>query len=115
MTQVITPSSAANLLRIKARAIFHTTATAVVQCAALFQDSAASALAAAFGVLSSSGTSIDSFEIDYRMMAGTVSATTFKLRAGPNTAATTTFNGNAGNRNFGGVANSYMSVEEIMA
>ena len=52
--------------------------------------------------------------LSHQFLAGTLSATTFKLRAG-GTAGTTTFNGTGGGRLFGGVSNSFMQVREIAA
>jgi hypothetical protein len=52
--------------------------------------------------------------IEHEMLAGTTSSTTFRLRAGPESAATITFNGLSAARKFGGVLNSYMRVEELM-
>ena len=47
------------------------------------------------------------------MVAGTTSATTFKIRLGTASAGTTTFNGVAGARFFGGIMNSGISITEI--
>ncbi len=49
------------------------------------------------------------------MTAGTTSATTFRIRVGPESAGTVTFNGQGGVRMFGTAAKSYMSVTEIKA
>jgi hypothetical protein len=48
------------------------------------------------------------------MTSGTTSATTFKVRAGANAAGTTTFNGTAGARLFGGVMASSMVIREVL-
>ena len=48
------------------------------------------------------------------MTAGTTSSTTFKVRAGPDTAATITFNGRDGtNRRGGGRYASFITITEI--
>lgn len=51
----------------------------------------------------------------YRMTAGTTSATTFKVRIGSCNAGTTTFNGTASGRIFGGVMGSYIKITEMQA
>lgn len=112
MSQAITSSSAANVLRPSAR--LSVTATAAPLAFALFQDAVANALTAAQQQLTTSGDR-HAGALEHQMLAGTTSAITFKLRAGNASGATTTFNGTAGARKLGGVLNSYMSVEEIMA
>lgn len=116
MTQAITPRSAANLLAI--RALGHwsngTTSTDSI-AAALFQDSTADALAVVSGP--KVGTSAAaSLSLAHAMRAGTTSATTFKIRAGQDTAGTTVFNGSfAGSRRYGGAYSSFLEVQEIVA
>lgn len=79
----------------------------------LFQDSTANALAIAAD--SSIPTSSVPFMINFShyMKAGTISLTTFKVRAGNSGAGTTTFNGAAGSRQYGGVMASSIRIEEI--
>jgi hypothetical protein len=113
MSQAITPRSPANLLQIDSKAEL-TNSNVVVVTMALFQDAAADALAAGGGVATSGGFVVQ-FTLSYAKLAGTLSATTFKIRAGGSTGATTTFNGSAGTRRYGGVANSHLTVREIMA
>lgn len=80
---------------------------------ALFQDAVANALAAVGQtIVANSGLQPVSFR--HPMPAGTVSATTFKVRAGPASAGTLTFNGQAGARVFGGVGVSSLTVTEIL-
>lgn len=55
----------------------------------------------------------DSILINYRILAGTTSATTFRLRAGMATAGTLTINGQGGSRLFGGVLISSMKITEV--
>jgi hypothetical protein len=50
----------------------------------------------------------------HKMTAGTTSATTLKLRIGPQGAATITFNGTAGSQLFGGVMASSITITEIL-
>jgi hypothetical protein len=54
-------------------------------------------------------------DIEVLILAAGVAATTFKVRAGQNAAATTTFNGLAAGRKLGGVLRSFIDVQEIMA
>lgn len=113
MTQAITPKSATNILVIEATLCLGTSAIAFV-CAGLFQDSTANALAA---VADTKGTAdyITNLKLKYRMVAGTTSATTFKIRAGISTAGTVSFNGAGGSRRFGGIPLSSIVVTEYKA
>lgn len=113
ITLSITPKSATNLLKIEV--ILNCSISGVMNAiAALFQDSGASAIAA--GQVSNPGSGyIEQIKFTHWMTAGTISATTFKLRAGPTAAATITINGSLGNRYLGGVAVSSMTITEIKA
>jgi len=115
MSQAITPRSAANVLAVRAQGSYSNTASGTdTMIQALFQDSTAGALACtaeAKGV--SSGPVL--LATTYAMKAGTTSATTFKIRAGQQTAGTTNFNGYNGTRIFGGVVSSFIEVREVMA
>lgn len=112
MTLAITPSNASNKLKIDVVALLsHSVQGNVI--GALFQDSTANALAAARSFHSTSGPATLAFT--HYMTAGTTSATTFKFRAGAAGGGTTTFNGDASNRLFGGVAASTMTITEIKA
>lgn len=117
MSQAITPQSAANILNVKAVGFFSTTAGDKI-AGLLFQDSTAGALASAPAlVIAASNDSQVPVPIDYKMRAGTVSATTFKYRAGAASAGTTRFNGAAGTgaARFGATINSFIQVDEVMA
>jgi hypothetical protein len=119
MTQAITPTSAANVLEIEALAQLSVDSGNSAVIAALFQDSTADALVAAAGHVDVSAATLGSFKygsrLSHSMLAATTSATTFKYRAGETASLTLTFNGAAGARLFGGVSNSYMQAQEIMA
>lgn len=81
--------------------------------AALFQDSTASALKAAWTYAPlADGPAQVTFR--HVMAAGTTSATTFKVRAG-GTGGTLTFNGAAGSRYLGGVMASSIVIREVLA
>jgi len=83
-----------------------------VSTVALFRDSTANAIGAVhFHSPTTDGIATSSFSVKVPSVA--VTATTFKVRAGPATAATITFNGQAGGRKFGGVASSSIRITEI--
>lgn len=110
VTLPITPRSAANKLRIEVTVFCTVTSTPWI-IVALFQDAVADALAtiASFNNLSTAGMAIT---LVHTMDAGTTSATTFKVRIGPSSAATVTFNGQSGGRIFGGRAASSITITE---
>lgn len=114
MSQAITPTSAGNVVYIEHEGqYFNSAAGAPRMVAALFQDSTANALAAAAVIVDNNGAR--RLSLRHSMLAGTTSATTFKIRAGGTAAGTTTFNGESAARLFGGVYNSLLRVTEIMA
>jgi hypothetical protein len=115
MTVTITPTSAVNRLLITHSGIYASSSTAANAIAALFQDAGASALAVVVGGRNAAAGSVAAVNLEHRMIAAIATATTFKLRAGYGSAGTTTFNGAAGARSFGGVFASHLTVEEIMA
>lgn len=115
MTVTITPKSTTNRLVIQGVIMLSMSVANGNGQTALFQDSTANALAAftAFMATSSGRMAIP---ISHDMVAGTVSPTTFKIRAGNDTAATTTFNGNSGSgRVFGATTKSWLKVTEYKA
>jgi len=112
MSLEITPTSSTNLLKIDI-VINATNLGSTGMASALFQDSTAGALAAnlSYGVAGAT----ENIKYTYYMTAGTVSSTTFKVRLGPTTATTVTFNGASGARKFGGVMASSITITEIQA
>lgn len=112
-TRSITPSSSTNKLRIDV-VINASPNGAIHMCAGLFQDSTANALAAAAKWMPASG-GVEQICFTHYMTAGTTSATTFKVRAGPSSSAQITFNGASTARYFGGVYSSSITVTEIKA
>lgn len=112
LSVAITPTSATNILEIEAQLHLSNSVASNNVIAALFQDSTANALAAVAHTQSVNLAPVQ-MNIRWRMVAGTTSATTFKVRAGGSSAGTTTFNGSSAARIFGGVANSYIIVREI--
>lgn len=113
MSQAITPSSAANVLDVDTITNGAVATGIVVMTVALFQDAVVNALAAVQDVPQQINLQII-FPMRHRMLAATTSATTFKVRMGA-TANTVTFNGINGARKLGGVADSFLAVQEIMA
>lgn len=110
MTQAITPTSSVNILTITHIGAYSLT-TERYTCA-LHQDSTADAIAAIMNQ-SGSGNECSVTMFTYRMLAGTTSATTFRIRSGPATAVTLNFNGFSAARKLGGVSASSLAVEEI--
>jgi hypothetical protein len=114
MSQAITPNAAMNILTVDAKLQFGSSSSASTNAVALFQDATASALAVG-PFLATAGCENGSGLISYRAATGSVSATTFKVRAGGNIGATLTFNGASSARLYGGVPHSTMTIQEIMA
>jgi hypothetical protein len=113
LSQAITPSSAANALDISALVFMaNNQANAHLQVA-LFQDSTANGLAAN-ELFQPSSSSPMSVPLRHLMLSGTSSSTTLSVRAGGDAAGTTTFNGAAAGRRYGGAANSFLDVREVM-
>lgn len=112
MSLSITPTSSSNILVIDVCvAELCNTNASIALMVALFQDSTANALAVS--VQSEANASFShAFKFTHIMTAGTTSSTTFKVRAGGSTGATTTFNGSAGGRKFGGVLASSIMIRE---
>jgi hypothetical protein len=115
MTRAITPTSSANLLEIDVLSQLGANDNNQGS-AALFQDSVANALAVTGFFSGSVSSNCIAVPLNHSMLAGTLSATTFKLRAGMNSAATIYFN-STGNEGaiYGGTSNSFMHVTERVA
>ena len=112
MSLAITPTNASNKLKIDV-VFYCSNSGATTEIVALFQDTTADALAASSAFIDLATASIV-IMFTYFMVAGTTSATTFKVRAGPNNATTVSFNGQSGARRFGGVASSSITITEIV-
>lgn len=114
LTQVITPTSAANLLEIDFLGFgTNSTATAENITTALHQDSVANALAARLVTTAAVNYGVG-LGVNHLLIAATTSATTFKIRVGAG-GATINVNGIAGGRLYGGAASSTLRVTEIAA
>lgn len=112
LSQAIIPTSAVNLLVVRSQAFVSHSISGIIMQIALFQDSTANALQAA-ELFVSSNVVPSTLNLSHRLLAGTASAMTFKIRLGASAAGTTTFNGASGARLLGGVAGSYLAVDEV--
>lgn len=113
LTVSITPKSATNILRVTTELNLSPSASTFM-IVALFRDSTANAFAA--GGQSGSGASeVRRIVLTHEVVAGSTSATTFRVRAGNGGSGTLTLNGNGGSRLFGGVLISSIRVDEIKA
>jgi len=113
ITQAITPLATTNILVVEAILhVAHTTAGSKI-CMALFQDSTADALACAMG--QEDAGRCYQIVLRYKMLAGTTSETTFKIRAGSENAGTTTINGVGGSSFYGGALTSSLTITEYAA
>jgi hypothetical protein len=111
MTCVITPQSSSSKLIINVTWMGSSTITPGQMVVALFQDATANALAAValHPAFVNAGVVVSFTHV---MVAGTTSATTFRVRAGANASGTTTFNGQTSGRTLGGVAASSITIRE---
>ena len=112
LTLAITPTNASNKLKIEVSGLWGTSADTNWVILALFQDSTANALSAQINFINTADRAVGS-ELTHFMTAGTTSATTFKLRVGPNASATITMNGGGGARLLGGAISSSITITEI--
>ena len=114
ITLAITPKSTTNILIIDAVILLANDAAGSNALAiALFQDTTASALAAAEIVQPQNSPAM--INLRHAMAAGTTSSTTFKIRGGCNTAGTTTFNGAGGGALYGAITYSSIVITEYKA
>lgn len=117
LTVTITPKHATNILIIEFSSVYGTVGICN-STFALFQDATNDALAATFSGASSKTDLCPNTNIILRhtMVAGTTSATTFKVRAGPEVGGMTTYvNGSVdtGARECGGVAATVLTITEF--
>lgn len=113
ITQAFTPKSATNRLSIELK-IYVSNSVINDLSAALFQDAVANALSATTETTSVAGGSAV-LSMTHDMLAATVSAITFRVRAGGSLAGTTTFSGTGGARKFGGITTSNIRIIEYKA
>ena len=115
MTIAYTPKSATNILVIEAVLVLSHSTTTSVNGTALFQDAVANALCATAETFTANAAAPHTTKLEHRMVAGTTSAVTFRIRAGSHTAGTTTFNGFSAGRIYGAIPKSIIKVTEIKA
>lgn len=114
MTLAITPKSATSKLKIDIIAYFAVPSGSYYFTMALFQDSAANAIATAtFSPVTNFGGMPFVLPLTYFMTAGSTASTTFKVRAGSSFSQTTTLNGSGGSRYYGGSLSSCITITEI--
>lgn len=116
LTATITPAASANYLEIEAIVNMSGNTTSGYLVGALFQDSAANAIAVEAITYTGAGF-VNQMILRCRIAAGTTSATIIRLRAGPASGTTSqlTINGSAGARLFGGVFLTSLTITEIKA
>lgn len=118
MSLTITPKSATNILLIDVSVfstVVFTAGTFNATIAALFKDSTVNALAASSYITVDSGLDTP-ISFTHKMTAGTTSATTFKVRVGPQLAGTTYINGNdATGVYLGGIIPTHITITEVQA
>ena len=113
MTLSITPTNINNVLLIEA--VLRGSPNAASQLtAALFQGAIVDALSVGTASVTVGGY-VATTLVKYRMLAGTTSATTFRIRAGMQSAGTLTFNGNGGVARMLGTLHSSITITEYTA
>jgi hypothetical protein len=111
LTCSITPGNVSNILLIIANLQCGHYVTNHMTGIALFQDSIADALASGYG----NAAYVTGLKLFHKMLAGTISQITFKIRVGPITSGTTYINTvpAATGRCFGGVSSSTLTIIEF--
>jgi hypothetical protein len=116
LNTTITPTNAANTLKIEVTLMWTQTGTNTQTIFALFRDSAEDAIAATGDNNHPLANLQNTTHFSTFVVAGSTSPTTFKIGVGDaGSAGIYTFNGVTGARLFGGVALSQMAVSEIAA
>ena len=114
MTLTITPKSANSIINIEAH-VFYSCTNSTRAGLGLFKDSDADALAFTSNFIKDL-TSMGNMQVFYSETSGNTTARTYKVRCGNiQTAGTFTFNGQSGNRKFGGTVLSTIRILEIEA
>ena len=112
MTLAITPKSATSKIYITGQ-VFGSFGATSRWGIGLFKDSVANAVSFT-AVYTHAATSMDNGMIDYSEVSANTTERTYKIRAGGmGSAGTFTFNGQSGNRKFGGVILSTIHIIEI--
>ena len=111
MTLAITPKSTTSLLLVEVVAIVSPSG-ADWETVALFQDATANALAATITYFAGANEAAP-LDLIYSATSGSLTARTFRVRAGGAT-STTTFNGASSARRMGGVCSSSITITEVV-
>lgn len=112
LSATITPTNVNSLLEISAVWVGSSNVSAQF-LAALYQDAGVNALAVA-GAYQVTVTGLVSIPLTYYMTAGSLAATTFKIRLGTNNPGTVTMNGISGVAYFGGTVQSRITIKEYL-
>ncbi len=113
MSLAFTPNNAASTLEIDVVVFGGHSAVNTYITACLFQDAISNALAVGTSFQTvNNATSEVSFK--FVVSAASVTARTYRVRAGGNNAGTFTFNGAAGSRQYGGVFASSITIKEYL-
>jgi uncharacterized phage protein gp47/JayE len=115
MSLAITPVSATSILIINVGIGFRDYSRDTNVQTALFKDSEANALAAISAYGNDAANSRKNEYFSYKMISGTTSTITFKVRAGGSDAGTYTFNGLNGADYLAGTAASHITITEYQA
>jgi len=114
MTLSITPKSPTSTINIEAH-VFYSQSAGTRGGSGLFKDSDADALAFTSNFIADA-TSMGNMQVFYSETSGNTTARTYKIRCGNiATSGTFTFNGQSGNRKFGGTVLSTIRILEIEA
>ena len=113
MALAITPKCASSMLVIEVTGVWSSTAPNGQLIVALFRDSEANALGAVSQHISYAYQLL-AYRFTVSIASPGTASYTFKVRAGANSAATTTFNGTVGNRLMGGAMASGIAITEIL-
>jgi hypothetical protein len=112
MSLAITPTNVNNILIVNVVVQAGSSVATNAATSALFQDSTADALAVA-SIFNPTANQVYPVTFTFWMVAGTTSATTFRVRSGIGDPGTITFNGASGARKFGATVKSSMTITEI--
>lgn len=113
ITLAITPKSTTNILVVEVDAMVANSSGSTVTVA-LHQDAITNAIAAV-GEFTETTNTAKTISLGYSMIAATTSSITFRVRIGPSGAATVTFNGSGGSREYGAISKSFLKVTEYKA
>jgi len=112
ITTTLSPSSGANLLLISHNGYYSLDTTSSYVIACIFRDAVTNALGTGASVIQV-GNDINLLSLDTSTLANSSASTTFRVRAGPGSAASIRMNG-APTALFGGSFASVLNVREVM-